>query len=62
MTIDFKTKEQSNLAQERCFLRLSPIERIYSFLELIEKIKVFPVTDLGDKKNNFLIELRTSSS
>ena len=43
MEILFQTKEESNKKQLIDFLNLSKIERIYSFLDLIFKMKQFPV-------------------
>jgi hypothetical protein len=59
MEIRFQTKDQSNKKQQEDFLKLSKVERIYSFLDLILKMKQFPVKNkLKDKNNNFVIELK----
>ena len=56
MEIRFQTKEQSNKQQQEEFLKLSKIERIYSFLRLSERISKFPVKNKIDKnKDNFQI-------
>lgn len=56
MEIRFQTKEESNKQQQEDFLKLSKIERIYSFLRLSERISKFPVKNKIDKnKDNFQI-------
>ena len=60
MEILFQTKEESNKKQLIDFLNLSKIERIYSFLDLIFKMKQFPVKNKIENKNaNFIIELKS---
>ncbi len=56
MEIRFQTKEESNKQQQEDFLKLSKVERIYSFLRLSERISRFPTKNKVDKnKDNFLI-------
>jgi len=56
MEIRFQTKEESNRQQQEEFLKLSKIERVYSFLRLSERISQFPVKNKIDKnKDNFQI-------
>lgn len=56
MEIRFQTKEQSNRQRQEEFLKLSKVERIYSFLRLSERISKFPVKNKIDKnKDNFQI-------
>ncbi|KQX11555.1 hypothetical protein [Flavobacterium sp. Root420] len=56
MEIRFQTKEESNRQQQEEFLKLSKVERIYSFLRLSERISKFPVKNKVDKnKDNFQI-------
>lgn len=55
MEINFRTKEESNKIQQKEFLKLSPAERIYSFLDLMFKMKKFPTMHEKDISNNFLI-------
>ena len=56
MEIRFQTKEESNKQQQEEFLKLSKIERVYSFLRLSERISQFPVKNKVDKnKDNFQI-------
>jgi hypothetical protein len=43
MEILFQTKDESNKKQLVDFLNLSKTERIYSFLDLILKMKQFPI-------------------
>ena len=60
MEIRFQTKEESNRQQQEEFLKLSKIERIYSFLRLSERISKFPVKNKIDKnKDNFLIVIKS---
>lgn len=56
MEIRFQTKEESNRQQQEDFLKLSKVERFYSFLRLSERMSKFPVKNKIDKnKDNFLI-------
>lgn len=56
MEIRFQTKEESNKQQQEHFLKLSKVERFYSFLRLSERMSKFPVKNKIDKnKDNFLI-------
>ncbi len=60
MEIFFQTKEESNKKQLLDFLNLSKTERIYSFLDLILKMKQFPIKNKIENKNaNFIIELKS---
>ena len=60
MEIRFQTKEESNRQQQEEFLKLSKVERIYSFLRLSERISKFPVKNKVDKnKDNFLIVIKS---
>ncbi len=60
MKIYFQTKEESNKKQLEDFLQLSKVERIYSFLDLILKMKQFPTKNIKENnKNNFIIELKS---
>jgi hypothetical protein len=58
MKITYTTKEESNQLQQQEFLALSPVERFYRFLMLMEKSKW-----LNNKKqesnNNFQIVIET---
>lgn len=59
MEIRLQTKEESNKQQREDFLKLSKIERVYSFLRLSERISKFPVKNKVDKnKDNFLIAIK----
>ncbi len=70
MEIFFRSKEESNLIQEEEFLKLAPQDRFYSFLALMDKLKIF-INTAGDNKgeellnNNYQSEFyssKTSSS
>jgi len=56
MQIQFQTKEKSNKQQQESFLKLSKVERIYGFLNLMYKknIKVKYCEFLCINKNLFL--------
>lgn len=60
MKIRFKTKEESNKEQLDSFLKLSKMERFYSFLRLSETVtKRFPAKETMDKnKDNFIITIK----
>ncbi|MCB0537075.1 MAG: hypothetical protein R2836_05370 [Chitinophagales bacterium] len=60
MKIQYTTKEESNYMQEQEFLALKPVERIYAFLRLSEKLKDFPSKKEVEKKDNFLIIINTN--
>jgi hypothetical protein len=60
MKILFQTKEESNKQQQEDFLKLSKVERIYSFLRLMERVSQFPVKNKVNKnKDNFLIVIKS---
>lgn len=62
MEIRFQTKEESNIQQQEEFLKLSKVERIYSFLRLSERVSKFPVKNKVDKnKDNFQIVIDRNS-
>jgi len=42
MEVRFQRKEECNLEQREAFLRLSPIDRFYTFLDLSERLSEFP--------------------
>lgn len=60
MEIKFQTKEQSKAAQEKAFLALPPVERIYSFFAMMQRMKDFPTKAKNEKKDNFVIEIKVS--
>ncbi len=60
MEIRFQTKEESNKQQQEDFLKLSKVERFYSFLRLSERISKIPLKNKVDKnKDNFLIVIKS---
>lgn len=59
MEIRFQTKEVSNKKQLESFLKLSKIERIYSFLNLMHKVNQYPNKVKEDKSANFLIVIES---
>ena len=62
MEIRFQTKEESNKQQQEEFLKLSGVERVYSFWRLMERVNRFPVKNKIDKnKDNFIIELKAKT-
>lgn len=59
MEIRFQTKEESNRQQQEEFMKLSGVDRVYSFWRLMERMSKFPVKNKIDKnKGNFIIELK----
>lgn len=56
MKISFRTKEESKRIQENDFLKLSPVERFYSFVRLMYMLKDFPSKKTG-KDKNFVIQI-----
>lgn len=62
MEIRFQTIEESNRQQQEEFLKLSKVERIYSFLRLSERVSKFPVKNKVDKnKDNFQVVIDRNS-
>jgi hypothetical protein len=58
MKISYTTKEESNKRREEEFLALTPTERFYRFLELMQASKeLFP--DKTDRSKNFQIVIHT---
>lgn len=59
MEIFFATKEENNLRREKDFLKLSPAERLISFIEMVCTPSPFPLphnyVHPNDKKCNFII-------
>ena len=60
MEIRFQTKDESNKQQQEDFLKLSKVERFYSFLRLSERISRFPVKNKIEKnKENFIVVIKS---
>lgn len=62
MEINFRTKEESNRLRQEEFLKLSPEERFYAFLELSERMKDFPTKAPVKKNDNFIIVIEDGKS
>lgn len=58
MQVQFRTKEEANKEQEKDFLALSPTERIYRFLDLMQRINRFP-TKAKKERSTFTIQITT---
>ncbi len=56
MEIAFRTKEESNKVQQETFLKLSKVERIYSFLRLMERVSKYPTKAVRKNTDNFIIK------
>ncbi len=61
MKITYTTKDESNKVQQAEFLALSPLERLYRFLMLMEKSKWLN-HHKEVKKNNFEIVIELGKS
>jgi hypothetical protein len=59
MKIQFQTKEESNKKQQEEFLKLSGMERIYSFLNLAYRVNQYPTKNKIDKSKNFILTLKS---
>ncbi len=57
MEVSFRTKEESNREQEKAFLRLSPIERIHSYIDFMLYTQDFPGQAISRKSENFQVEI-----
>ena len=55
MEIKFRTKEESNKLQREDFLKLSPVDRFYTFLNLMYLLKDYPTKKPKKKNNNFIL-------
>lgn len=62
MKIDFRTKDEANEEQLEDFLSLAPVERFYSFLNLMQQLNKFPSKKATVNKDTFCIELKSYSS
>ncbi len=60
MKITYRNKALSNEEQEKEFLRLTPVERIYSFINLIYQLKDFPTKANPQKNDNFIVEIKSA--
>jgi len=56
MEVRFQTKEESNQEQRQAFLKLSPIDRFYLFLDLSERMKDFPTKFQPKNSDNYIIK------
>jgi hypothetical protein len=59
MKIQFQTKEESNKKQQEEFLKLSGMERIYSFLNLAYRVNQYPTKNKIDKSKNFILTFKS---
>lgn len=59
MKVTFQSKTLSNEEQEKAFLRLTPIERIYAFINLMYQLKDFPTKASQHNKDNFVINIKS---
>lgn len=57
MKILFHTKAESNRLQEKDFLNLSGVERIWYFFRLSTQINKFPIKHQKDLSDNLVIEI-----
>ncbi len=62
MEIFFRTKEESNRIQEEEFLKLAPQDRFYSFLALMNKLKIFINTAENNIRERPLINNHNNQS
>jgi hypothetical protein len=58
MEISFRTKEESNKEQEAAFLALTPMERLYTFFDMIRWHQQLPTQKNPETSNNFILKLR----
>ena len=56
MEISFGTKEENNKRRQEEFLKLSPGERVWSFLKLSTQMLAFPSNASKPDKGNFVLE------
>ncbi len=58
MKIRYSTKEESNKMQRDDFFKLTSVQRFYSFLDLMNNLRKYPVHNKIWQKKNFLIEIK----
>lgn len=54
--IFFDTKEDNNRRREAEFLRLSPDQRFWAFVKLVDELAIFETKNITPDKGNFVIE------
>ena len=59
MEINFRSKEESNEIQQAEFLKLTPVERFYAFMDLMWTLRKSPQKNKKVKKDNFLIVIKS---
>jgi hypothetical protein len=62
MEVRFQTKEESNFEQREAFLRLSPRDRIYKFLDLSERLNDFPTKFQPKVSEKFIINIQLAEN
>jgi len=58
MEVRFQTKEESNFEQREAFLRLSPGDRFYNFLDLSERLNDFPTKYQPKVSEKFILNIQ----
>lgn len=58
MEMNFRTKEESNRIQREEFLKLTPEERFYAFLDLMDSLRGFPSSNKKNISDNFVVEIK----
>jgi len=58
MEIRYLTKEESNIIQRDDFLKLTPVNRFFSFLDLMNNLRVYPMYKNVAKTKNFIIKIK----
>ena len=58
MEIRYLTKEESNKIQRDDFLKLTPVQRFFSFLDLMNNLRKYPMHNKVTKTKNFIIEIK----
>lgn len=61
MEIKFQSKAESKAEQEKAFLALSPAERFYAFVDLMQRMNDFPTKAKPEKNDNFVIVLNSDN-
>lgn len=58
MEIRYLTKDESNIIQRDDFLKLTPVNRFFSFLDLMNNLRIYPMYKKVAKTKNFIIEIK----
>jgi hypothetical protein len=59
--IFFETKENNNRRREAEFLRLTPDQRFWTFVKMVDELAIFQTNKPGFDKGNLVLEKRANN-